>query len=377
MDNKTCHSSWGTYALERFPISQKELRAWDAADEYLLDHLYNGNLLNANSKVLIINDSFGALSVHLSNHDITNWSDSFLAQRAYELNARKNDIQNLAKLLKSTEDLSQSYDVVLIKIPKSIALLKQQLSMLTALSGQPLIIGGCMIKHMPKTLLNLFNSYLGPSKFSLTRKKARLIFSEKRTKHIKKDHHSSFYSTHLGHELICHSNVFSKSKLDHGTALLLEQFKQITFGSSVVDLGCGSGILGIHAKQVSPQSNIVFIDESYMAIASAQLNYERVFSSLEAAKFIEGNMLEQISDKVDTILCNPPFHQQHVIGDYIAWQMFKQSLEKLNQGGELWIVGNRHMQYHSKLKKLFGNCDLIASDKHFVVLKSIKITDNY
>ena len=74
---------------------------------------------------------------------------------------------------------------------------------------------------------------------------------------------------------------------------------------------------------------------------------------------------------IDLILCNPPFHQSNTVGDQIAWQMFKQSNKALKQGGKLWIVGNRHLSYHVKLKRLFGNCRTIASNKKFVILEAI------
>jgi len=48
--------------------------------------------------------------------------------------------------------------------------------------------------------------------------------------------------------------------------------------------------------------------------------------------------------------------------------MFSQSARHLRDGGELWIVGNRHLQYHLKLKRLFGNCRLVAGNAKFVVL---------
>jgi 16S rRNA G1207 methylase RsmC len=44
----------------------------------------------------------------------------------------------------------------------------------------------------------------------------------------------------------------------------------------------------------------------------------------------------------------------------------------LPQGGELWIVGNRHLDYHNKLKRLFANAQVVASNSKFVILKAIK-----
>ena len=73
------------------------------------------------------------------------------------------------------------------------------------------------------------------------------------------------------------------------------------------------------------------------------------------------------------ILCNPPFHQQHAITDHIAWQMFNDARRSLKYGGELYVVGNRHLDYFRKLKRAFGNCTTIATNNKFVVLKATKV----
>jgi 16S rRNA (guanine1207-N2)-methyltransferase len=53
--------------------------------------------------------------------------------------------------------------------------------------------------------------------------------------------------------------------------------------------------------------------------------------------------------------------------------MFVESRDALRSGGELRVVGNRHLDYPAKLKRLFGNCDVIASDRKFMVLRSTKV----
>lgn len=78
------------------------------------------------------------------------------------------------------------------------------------------------------------------------------------------------------------------------------------------------------------------------------------------------------SESADLILCNPPFHQQQTVGDFIAWRMFRQAGEVLRRGGALRIVGNRHLNYHVKHKRLFGNLRQVAANPKFVVLEAIR-----
>ena len=56
----------GKFSLQRLPARKRELlRAWDAADEYILKHLQDNALPEVGDRILIINDSFGALTVAL------------------------------------------------------------------------------------------------------------------------------------------------------------------------------------------------------------------------------------------------------------------------------------------------------------------------
>jgi 23S rRNA (guanine1835-N2)-methyltransferase len=74
----------------------------------------------------------------------------------------------------------------------------------------------------------------------------------------------------------------------------------------------------------------------------------------------------------DIVLCNPPFHQGHVVGDGVAWQMFANARESLRMGGQLWIVGNRHLEYHTKLARLFSGVRQLADHPKYVVLAATR-----
>jgi 16S rRNA (guanine1207-N2)-methyltransferase len=58
------------------------------------------------------------------------------------------------------------------------------------------------------------------------------------------------------------------------------------------------------------------------------------------------------------------------MGDAVAWRMFSGARKVLRSGGAMLVVGNRHLAYHSKLRRIFGNCDVVDSDPRFVVLRS-------
>jgi 16S rRNA (guanine1207-N2)-methyltransferase len=110
-----------------------------------------------------------------------------------------------------------------------------------------------------------------------------------------------------------------------------------------------------------------------MAVASARENFYRAFGQERNATFRAGDRLKDFEPaSADLILCNPPFHQQNTMGDQIAVSMFKQSREVLRKGGELWVIGNRHLNYHMQLNRLFGKHSVVASNAKFVILNAIR-----
>ena len=82
---------------------------------------------------------------------------------------------------------------------------------------------------------------------------------------------------------------------------------------------------------------------------------------------------DEISDaSVDLVVNNPPFHDDQALAEATAWKMFNDAHRILKPGGEFRVVGNRHLGYHAKLSKIFGNRKTVASNKKFVVLSAQK-----
>ena len=369
----------GDFRLARYPIRKKELlRAWDAADEYLLNHFFEENIQARNLNILIVNDNFGALTTVLSEHDLTAWTDSWLAQEGIKQNLVLNDLSvDDIKIKNSLETPEGDYDVVLIKTPKSLALLEDQLIRIKPyISKLTKVIAAGMVKSIHTSTLKLFEKYIGPTKTSFAKKKARLIFSisNESIVQVKSPYPKTYTLEGTQYSIQNHANVFSRESLDIGTRFFLQYIPQSEKFKKIIDLGCGNGIVGLIAAEKNPHAELLFLDESFMAVESAKENFKAAFKEQRNAEFKASDSLTGIDkNSADLILNNPPFHQNNAVGDEVAWQMFKQSKEVLKAEGELWVIGNRHLAYHIKLKKIFGNCEMIASNKKFVILKSVKV----
>lgn len=162
--------------LQRFPATDdvNPLQAWEAADEYLLQQLDDTEI---RGPVLILNDAFGALSCALAEHKPYSIGDSYISELATRENLRLNGIdESSVKFLDSTADYPQQPGVVLIKVPKTLALLEQQLSALRkVVTPDTRIIAGAKARDIHTSTLELFEKVLGPTTTTLAWKKARLI----------------------------------------------------------------------------------------------------------------------------------------------------------------------------------------------------------
>ncbi|MCL4166431.1 UNVERIFIED_CONTAM: hypothetical protein GTU68_029595, partial [Idotea baltica] len=288
---------------------------------------------------LIANDSFGALAVAFNDTPIHSWSDSLISHLATTHNLSLNRLSTNPELITSTNDPVGIYDLVLIKIPKTLSLLEDQLCRLKPhIHAKTVIIGAAMSKHIHTSTLKLFEKIIGTTSTSRATKKARLIYAQNdQTEIVDSPYPKIIHDDSMGIQLQNLANVFANEHLDIGTRFLLETIKKHLNQN---DTCCGNGILGIVAKQLMPNANISFTDESYAAVASAKMNYlnQTEDESCKDAEFIKSNSLDQYQGKSpDLILCNPPFHQAHAVGDHIAWTMFKQSQQKLLNNGELWV----------------------------------------
>ncbi|ANK00539.1 23S rRNA (guanine(1835)-N(2))-methyltransferase RlmG [Serratia plymuthica] len=367
--------------LERYPQQEEstQLQAWEAADEYLLQQLENVDI--GGRPVLIFNDNFGTLACALHGHRPYSISDSYMSQLATRHNLKLNELDpEQVTLLDSLAELPASPAVVLIRIPKALALLEQQLrSLRNVVAPDTVIIAGAKARDVHTSTMQLFEKVLGPTRTSLAWKKARLIRCEVADIVPPAAPETTNWTLDGTDWLIHnHANVFSRGSLDIGARLFLENLPHDLDGH-IVDLGCGNGVIGLAALVQNPQAQMSFVDESYMAVASSELNVEHNLpQELDRCQFEVNNSLAGIErESVQAVLCNPPFHQQHAITDHTAWQMFCDAKRCLQVGGELRIVGNRHLDYHQKLKRLFGNCTLVASNKKFVILKAVKSGARY
>ena len=356
-------------------MANEPLQAFDAADEYLLAHLHEQGL-GPDSRVLLLNDGFGALACSLAAHcQVTSSGDSHLGYLALQKNLARNGLAaDRVNFVPASAVAEGPFDWVLVRVPKTLALLEEQLIRLHGqLAPGARVIAGAMIKHLPRAAGDLLEQYIGPVQASLAVKKARLLTATPEARPAPVSPYPTRYRLDQpAIALLNHANVFCREGLDIGTRAFLPHLPKSLVPQRVADLGCGNGVLAIAFALANPQAELTLVDESYMAVQSAEANWRAALGERPATFRAADGLADQPRDSLDLVLCNPPFHQQQVVGDFLAWRMFQQARAALVTGGELWIVGNRHLGYHAKLARLFRGVQQVAANPKFVVLKATK-----
>lgn len=152
------------------------------------------------------------------------------------------------------------------------------------------------------------------------------------------------------------NGVFSKKGLDFGTRTLLESLEIDNICGKVLDLGCGYGPIGIFVSKNS-KAEIHMIDINKRSLQLARKNIE---INQTKAKIYESNIYENVKDKFDFIITNPPIR----IGKKMLYEILFDAKKHLNDNGELWIVINKDQGAKSLIKDLEKEYSVVIKNKN-------------
>jgi len=143
----------------------------------------------------------------------------------------------------------------------------------------------------------------------------------------------------------------------------------ITAGSSVLDLGCGIGAVGIFVKTWLPNLEVVQSDVTEKAVLLTKKNARK--SRVETI-VVQSDCYDNLKGEVfDAILVNPP----RAAGKAVIEKMIREAPSHLNKNGSLQLVALTNKggkSYEKMMKEAFGNVETIARGSGFKVYKSTK-----
>ena len=162
--------------------------------------------------------------------------------------------------------------------------------------------------------------------------------------------------------------VFSKTMIDYGSRVLLENIVIDGTKKSLLDVGCGYGTFGISLKKVYPNLNVDMVDVNDRALELCAINAKA--NAIDATIY-KSYIYDSVEGKYDYIISNPPIRA----GKEVVHKILTDAYKYLDKEGELWIVIQKKQGAPSaknKMFEVFGNVEVVKKDKGYYILMSKK-----
>ena len=180
-------------------------------------------------------------------------------------------------------------------------------------------------------------------------------------------------------EFVTDNGVFSKTKVDFGTDVMLKVFLRENMNKKnqkfdVLDIGCGYGVVTVIVKAFFENVKTMSSDVNERALELTTENLlknEVVKDENNDFEVRKSFVFDNISEKFDVILSNPPIRA----GKQTIFQIYEKSFEHLNENGEFYcVIQTKHgaKSTQKKLEEVFGNCETLEIDAGYRIFRSIK-----
>jgi 16S rRNA (guanine1207-N2)-methyltransferase len=164
--------------------------------------------------------------------------------------------------------------------------------------------------------------------------------------------------------------VFSWDRLDAGTRALIETM-QVGEADRILDLGCGSGIVGVAASKLAPDGYVTMVDADIAAVEAAK--HTVAANGCGNCEVRLGDGAEGLeSDIFDVVAVNPPFHLDRGNDYHTAARFIEEAARVLRPGGRLFVVANRFLPYDTEVRQIFGDVETAFEDRSYKVLTATK-----
>jgi len=174
-----------------------------------------------------------------------------------------------------------------------------------------------------------------------------------------------------GHEVtvVGKPGIWSWDRLNPGTAALLE-VAEVEPGDGVLDLGCGTGVIGAIAAQLAPQGHVTLVDCNVAAVACAERTLAANGVTNAEVRLADG-VIGLSSASFGLVLSHLPrgraVQEEFIRG--VAWV--------LRPGGRFYFVANKRVGIKGAItyaRELFGQCGVVRQKKGYHVAMAIRPT---
>jgi len=159
------------------------------------------------------------------------------------------------------------------------------------------------------------------------------------------------------------SGLFASGRVDIGTNLLLKVLDSDLSGQSLLDVGCGCGVIGMVAA--FRNATVTMVDSDYRAVKCTRRGLKA--NGIQAKTYIGDGAERMSSDQYDLVLSNPPTHS----GSTRLVGLFKEMTRVLKPGGRLLLVLKKQLNYEKWLGRV-GRVEDVGAEHGYKVLQISK-----
>jgi len=351
------------YDIVRYPSSDnKSLKAWNTADEYVLEYLDKNEISIEN--VVIYNDRFGFLSSYLNDLSPIIVIDNKSQEKSINSNISLNGLDtSKSEFITPLDKLESPLKLSIIKIPKSMELFRLYLNQLSEdLDDDSTVICGFMTKYFTTQMLDIAKEYFNQVEQSLAWKKSRLLILSK-PKQKKSSSIINEISLNDNIKIQQYFGVFSAKNIDYATQYLIENLNLLETDNKIMDLASGNGVLAYVINEKKTDCEIHLVDDSFLAIESSKLNLKGENTHFHYSD----NLKEFDENSFDLVVSNPPSHFENETNIDISINLFKEAKRVLKIGGHFQLVASKHLNFKTHLVKIFDEVIITAENSKFIV----------
>jgi 16S rRNA (guanine1207-N2)-methyltransferase len=165
------------------------------------------------------------------------------------------------------------------------------------------------------------------------------------------------------------SGVFSSTRLDPGSHVLIHTLLQEQLSGHLLDLGCGYGPIGITLAKLRPQLTVTMSDVKEAAIALTEINVK--LNRLVSVHIHQSDGFENIDETFDVIVLNPPIRA----GKKVMYQLYEQSYHHLKENGSFYMVIRKDLgalSSEKELRKQYKTVERLARQSGYHVYRAMK-----
>lgn len=174
-------------------------------------------------------------------------------------------------------------------------------------------------------------------------------------------------------EFLTDNGVFSKTKVDFGTDVMLRTFlnenKKLE-NIRILDIGCGYGVVSVVLKRFFEKAKILSTDVNERALELTKENIQKN-NRTDDFEVRKSFVFDNISENFDVILSNPPIRA----GKQVIFEIYEKSFFHLNKNGEFYcVIQTKHgaKSTKKKLEELFGNCTTLVIEDGYRIFRCVK-----